>query len=165
MILKSLHIILASLVYLSSIGITLNKHYCKGVLQRVAWFVDNHECTGACSKVSGVDYSLLGIINPQEEELPPCCARAAEKKQSQEDEKKGCCEEQVEYIQVDIQSEINTDTHLSLKKVVPVVLFFFLQKHQFHSSLAISSPQWTFIHFHPPTIASDLSVLFQSFLI
>jgi hypothetical protein len=165
MIIKGLHISLAILVYFSSIGVTLNKHYCKGVLQRVALFVDNHECTGACSKSSTVDYTLLGIKDVFQEELPPCCAKALEKNNPQDEEKKNCCEEEVEYVQVEVQSEINNSEFQSLKKVLPVILFFYLQDHTYGSSLFTSSPQWTFLHFDPPIMDTDLSILFQSFLI
>jgi len=151
---KAIHISLAILVYLSSIGYTLGKHYCKGELKATAIFAKAEPCRNHQT----MDLSLLGI---SEEIQSPrsCCTKPAE---SQEDHK-GCCEDETEYFHVEIENIVTEP--FSLDEVLPVLLTLF--PYLLSNSEIENNPgaQAQYLNFHPPSLSLDRTVLFDSFLI
>lgn len=157
MIQKTIHISIAIVMYLSSIGVTLNMHFCKGELKDVSLFARAKECTKKdCTAHKEKDYQLLGINTDQ---LPKsCCDKAEDEKPA-----KGCCDDKSEYHALD--SEFTAPDIMTLYEVLPVLLVFYPEFLSSFNSTITSGVQWSFLHFHPPLLTKDIPVLVQSFLI
>lgn len=157
MIPKAIHIFLAIIVYLSSIGVTLNMHFCKGELKNVSLITKAEECNKKdCTAHKEKDYSLLGINTDQ---LPKSCCEKAD----QDTQAKGCCDDRTEYLSLD--SEFTTPDIVTLYDVLPVLLVLYPELFSSLNSAITSGAQWSFLHFHPPLLTKDIPILVQSFLI
>lgn len=159
MIIKALHITLAVLLYLSSVGITISKHFCSGELKDVAVFGQAETCDGQCSMHQGDSFEALGIkdIAPKS-----CCAD----KSSQEpkgSEENHCCDFETDYLQLDIENI--TVEALSFANLLP--LLFIIDANLFNqwSSELLVNSQRQFQYYQPPNIILDIPILIQSFLI
>jgi len=151
---KALHISLAILVYLSSIGYTLHKHYCKGELKNTAIYTKAEPCNNHKT----TDFSLLGI--PDISESPrSCCSKQSDSEQDH----KGCCEDDAEFVQVEVEN-IAADTYSLEDLLVAMVVFYpeYLSAFNIHLYLG---HQAQYLHFHPPLLFKDITVLLDSFLI
>ncbi len=146
---KSIHILLATAIFFSSIGYTLNSHYCKGELINTAIFSKAKPCDKG-----KVDFDKLGIDISQ---LQPCCLKALEEKH-----KSNCCEDVAEYSKLDIENGIFTADYtngptLDINQYLP------LNAHNF---LLSSFKNNGFNPFYkPPNLNINLNILFQVFLI
>jgi hypothetical protein len=154
---KAIHITLAILVYFSSIGVTLNKHFCKGELKNVALITKAKSCEGICHTSSN-----LPMIAVPVKEHSSCCANDTPEA-DENDTHKGCCEEESEYVQVEVVQTITKSA--DLLQLIPAVFVLI-------PSLQVLLPadlplgiQWQFLNFHPPSLTFDRSVLFDTFLI
>lgn len=64
------HIFLALMVFISSSGVVVNKHYCCGILRSVALFVEPEECVGEDTDANISCFSLMGGSAVQQKD---CC--------------------------------------------------------------------------------------------
>jgi hypothetical protein len=153
---QALHIFLAVLVYLSGIGFTINKHFCKGELVNAALFVKAEPCKNHKKQLSTEDFEKLGIDVSQ---LKACCIKALE-----EENGKDCCSDESEFLHHD-----QVIDHVDFR---PFELQFVFQPHvtshfseSFISHITHSNAQWSFLHFKPPFISVNTQELFQIYLI
>jgi hypothetical protein len=147
MIYKSIHFILATAIYFSSIGYTLNSHYCKDELINTAIFFKAEPC-----HKSIVDFDKLGIDISK---LQPCCIKAL-----QEEHKSKCCEDVTEYSKVDIE---NSCIDYAFESNVDIAKYLPLHTHTFilssHKNIGFNP------FYKPPNLNRNFSILFQVFLI
>lgn len=154
---KAIHIILASLVYFSSIGVTLNKHFCKGELKNVALIQKAKSCDS--SQCEWKDHFLN--LNLPLDEPKSCCTDPGLDKE--DNHQKDCCNEESEYIQVEV---VNTYTDgINLYSVAAPIVYFIISSLDTEWTDYPTGAQWSFLHFHPPALYRDLPVLLQTFLI
>jgi hypothetical protein len=132
LIAKILHITFAFLVLLSSTGVTVKKHYCQNKLENVSFLP-----TSGCCKTA----------------THHAC------KKSVNDCKKGCCSNELEYIHLDQDFQVQKIKtfaldHLQIAAVLPSIF-----ENQSSSFLVATK----YFNYEPPPILSDFSVLFQVF--
>lgn len=147
---------MATSIYLSGIGIALNKHYCKGELKYVSLSAHEDGCGSAGCEMQDA-YSLLTSI--PKENLKPCCIKALEE---MADEKKACCEDETDFEKV--QQELKPGTQLDFNQLIQLAYIFIPQAEEFFS-IPLFGKQWNFLHYHPPLIWTDITVRLQTFLI
>ncbi|MFT4759157.1 MAG: hypothetical protein ACI9XO_003495 [Paraglaciecola sp.] len=132
MIAKILHILFAFLVLLSSIGITVKKHYCQNKLENVSFLP-----TSSCCKT----------------------AKHHACKKSDTDCKKGCCSNELEYIHLDQDFQVQKVNAFSLDQIKIAAIFTAVFEVDLTHITAIKN----YTNYKPPIIRSDISVLFQVF--
>lgn len=98
MIARIAHIILAFLLFFSSTGLLVNKHYCQEELKSIAVFAQ----AKACQHTKTVPCAVHGTM------VVPA------------DEKQGCCNNESEYLKAD--TDWVTTTIAELNAVAPLVL-------------------------------------------
>ena len=143
MLAKLLHIGLAILVFLSTSGLVLSKHYCGGVLKSVAVF----------------------------EEAPPChenkalrsCPLHSGMKMSEDDtpENSNCCDTETDLLNTDADEaealvEFNLADYPALLAVLLVLTGL--------SPLENDSKTTHYLSYKPPLLVCDLPVRLQTFL-
>ena len=139
--LRVLHIFLASIIFLSTVGVTINKHYCKEQLRSTAlWLVPK-----SCHEAKIVD-----------SKLPSCPFHAQGKKLPK------CCSDKSDYIKSEIQQNITTD---DFRLIAPLFTSFHsllaFEKERF----AFVKSDYAIYCFHPPPERTSRSILYQQFLI
>lgn len=129
-------IFFASLVFVSSVGFSLNKHYC--------------------SMTKETTYSLFGSLGC-ECDAPMGCPLHKTKK-------KGCCDDQVEYVQ--LHANYNTPVEIDFQVVsleIPTIYQWLLV---YSNEIVKESPKFQNAnHDPPPLVVEDIPVYIQSFLI
>jgi hypothetical protein len=143
--LQLLHIILAITVYFSSIGYTLNRHFCKGELISSAIFLPATPCENA-----SIDFDKLGL-DPSK--LQPCCIKALE------EEHKSCCEDASELKKNDEKVKPFSD-YLSLDVFATEFVFPFITLPGLIAAKVIIALQY-----RPPPLLFNFQTLFQVFRI
>lgn len=136
MISRATHIILAVLLFISSTGFVVNKHYCQNELKSMALFHKAEPCH-------------------QDKATKSCPMHS-----SGEQEKKDCCDDKTEYVkasdeQVAPSFEINLPNIPVLWAAIFVVFNIELP--------ALDSNTLHYLTYKPPIVLNDLSVLLQVF--
>ncbi len=140
---------LAFLILVTSLGFSINIHYCQGRLQSV---------------------SLIGTAKS-------CCELAAatlmkncpnhEKLVVQDEgcslDKKKCCENQAHRIQSDQDQQAQSYDFVVGKQLQQFVVAFVAVFAR--NTFTVEADAISFAHYKPPVIPKDIPVLFQSFLI
>ncbi|MBK7429063.1 MAG: hypothetical protein IPI60_19605 [Saprospiraceae bacterium] len=147
---------MATSIYLSGIGIALNKHYCKGDLKYVSITVHEDGCGSAGCEMQNT-LSLLTSI--PKENLKPCCIKALEEMAA---EKKSCCEDETDFEKV--KQELKSGTQLELNQLIQLA-YIIIPQAELLFSIPLSGKQWNFLHYHPPLSWTDITVRLQTFLI
>jgi hypothetical protein len=156
MLIKVLHILLATSIYLSGIGIALNKHYCRGELKYVSLSAHEDGCGNAGCEMQDA-YSLLTSI--PKENLRPCCIKALEEMAA---EKKSCCEDETDFEKV--KQELKPGTQLDFNQLIQLA-YITIPQAEVLFSIPLAGKQWNFLHYHPPLSWTDITVRLQTFLI
>lgn len=155
MIFRVFHISLAILVYLSSIGFSLNRHFCKNELKAVSILLPAATCVqlGCASSEH-----IRPVLAEPEHKHGSCC-----KKQDAPIKPGDCCQDVREYLQLDplvkIQDHADSFGQPPAAQAIAPVLSVW--------SLPVLQPaglQWEFLHFRPPLLIRDIPVLIQCFL-
>ncbi len=156
MIFRVFHISLAILVYLSSIGFSLNRHFCKNELKSVSILLPAATCVQlGCTSAE----HLRPVVLVEPEHKPGSCC----KKQTEPVRPGDCCQDVREYLQLDplvkIQDHVDS---FGLQQATPAVALilsvWLLPAAQPHGL------QWEFLHFRPPLLIRDIPVLVRCFL-
>jgi hypothetical protein len=156
MLIKILHILLATSIYLSGIGIALNKHYCRGDLKYVSISAHEEGCgTGGCE----MQDALSLLTSMPKDKLKPCCIKALEEMAA---EKKSCCEDETEFEKG--KQELKPGNQLDLNQLIQLA-YISVPNTEVLFSIPLSGKQWNFLHYHPPLSWTDITVRFQTFLI
>ena len=132
---------LAAVVITATMGVTVNKHYCKGKLVETAVFVK--------TKHSHCDQKIAMNINH------------CQMHQSMTKAKDDCCSEESEHFQVDDPSKISK-LSIEFKPLAlqAVVLYFVADLFSNQENISANPKKYK-----PPLIAQDVTVLVQSFLL
>ncbi len=149
MIFKLFHITLASLVYLSSIGFAINRHYCKGELIDAKIYLPAEKCENHALHLLLKEVTLS--------DLKPCCQKALIESQ------KGCCEDTSEFKKLEIDNLIAQDwADLDNQKAYDHAFSL-----PFEDSLhaAIRWCAGVLPDYRPPPLWHDYQVLYQVFRI
>ena len=140
MAIRSLNIILALAVFLSSSGFVVNKHYCRGVVRNVAIFVHAKDCRHKTQSSSPAT-------------APKSC-------HSQDKEPKNCCSEESEYCKLDQDQQVSSPQLKSLNvqaliHVMPIVLRIDAPEIDAHSL--------HYLTYRPPPVCDDFQSMLQTF--
>ncbi len=141
---------MASLMLLTSVGFTLDMHYCQDQLRSTSLFGKADSC-----------YEMAGI-NPVEK-----CSFNQMKEEQHEGQsinKKDCCHNKTLHFQSDQNQEAKAIVDFEIASQTQQFIAAYIAV--FHTpSILIQSNQPSFADYSPPIISKDYSVLFQSFLI
>lgn len=148
MALRFLNIILAALVFISSTGFVINKHYCQGELKETALVVKAKSCH---------EKELDDRAN-----MPANCPMHQSKNSSGCEEKKGCCDNETEFVKLDIDQDIVSFEYQKLQ--IPQLATILVFATDFNLEETITSPVH-FKNYKPPLIVCDVPVSLQTFLL
>ena len=156
---KALHITLASLVYLSSMGLTINKHFCQGNLKDVAIFAQVDTCSGHCSSQSKDQFELIGVKDMS----PKSCCSSSTDSDPKDCGDENCCDFETEFVQLDIEHIVSD--HLTVPLALTLVFIVDANLFSAWTGDLLFNTQRKFQFYHPPSIITDIPVLIQRFLI
>ena len=141
--LRILHLLIAALVFISTIGVTVNRHYCQKQLRSTGlWWMPK-----SCHETADVNSKL------------PSCPFHAKKS---DDDKRKCCSEESDYVKSEINQDIISND-FSLSAPIPDFTFssFVVEIHV----SAFIKVDYDIFCFHPPPDRVSRQILYQSFLI
>lgn len=141
MIKKSLHIILAFLLLISTSGFSISTHFCQKQLQDLQFFCQAKTC--------GELQSQKESCHKTSSEQPQAC-------------KKGCCESKSDFYQLDLDQQTTSTTFKPLSIKVLTALLFTLFNIELPSADKKSSD---YFNYKPPLIVCDYTAELQTFLI
>ncbi len=127
---------LSFLMLVGSVGVTVNRHFCRGELKSVAVFAEVEACH-------------------QEATEPVCPLHAAAKK--------GCCNDEHEFVKSDIDKQLVDATDLPTPPAfTPLLLKPLTPPPAQHLR---PRPTETYLHYRPPPLLIDVPRLYQVFRI
>jgi hypothetical protein len=149
MVFRALHIALAFLVYLSSIGYTLNQHFCKGDLIHSSLFLPAEKCEN-----HSFDPARLGIDVTG---MPACCLKALEAQH------KDCCEDTSAFKKLEIETSFqDSDLDYPLDDLLVFSAITFFKSIWVPAHFSDSKGR---IAYRPPPLNFNFQILFQVFRI
>ncbi|MGB0930466.1 MAG: HYC_CC_PP family protein [Chitinophagales bacterium] len=145
---KAIHIILALLIIGTSMGLTINKHYCQNQLKGIAVFFQPPNCHDLLQsqKTSGCKHH----------QAPKATCKHAEKGDS-----KGCCSNESEYVHLEenlISPSISQDIAPDFEWTA--ILHFPFN----YTFISFNHTNVKYQHYSPPLLCRDITLLVQSFL-
>lgn len=135
---RFLHIVLAALVYLSSLGVVLHGHYCREELRNLSVYWPAENCHAQAMPVD-------------------CPMHGSEMPAGQDDN--DCCEERADYLKdvqeaaPEIASLVGT---LQISAILPAIVL--------PTPPSADRRSIDYLHYKPPLIVCDRSVVLQTFL-
>ena len=138
---KSLHIILAFLLLISTSGFSISTHFCQSQLQDLQFFCQ----AKSCGELQVAKESCHKIAN---KEPKPC--------------KKGCCESKSDFYQLDLDQQMTSTTFKPLNIKVLTAILFTLLNIELPSTDQKSTD---YFNYKPPLIVCDYTAELQTFLI
>lgn len=143
-------LIMAFMMFFTSVGLTMDMHYCGGELKSVSFFGKAKTC-----------HDMAGKSETPTKDCPHQKKMAAEKKGCSED--KGCCSNKTVQLQSDQDQKVQTNDFVVSKQlkqfVIAYVAVFFANDFGLQREVA------NFSHYKPPLIQRDIPVLNQTFLL
>lgn len=142
MLYRFFHILLACLLLISSSGLVLSQHFCRGELKSSALFTEATPCH---------------VQQPQKRKCPH--HPPAPKKQEQ---KKGCCDTKVDFLQLEDDQLAQDNTVPSLQSAVLIASL----QVAFGVFTPVEEDRKTthYLNYKPPLLVCDCPVSFQTFL-
>ncbi len=140
MIQRTTHIILALMVFFSSTGFVLNKHFCQNELKSVAIFSQAEPCHAQKTMRS--------------------CPMHGQMEVPGSNESKGCCDDTTDYVKSDIDQLVS---NFSLDLESQLVL---LSVALFSANMPLPTIERQSVHYlnyKPPLIVCDLPLSLQTF--
>jgi len=134
----------------TSLGFTLDMHYCQDQLKSTSLFGKAETC-----------YEMAGL-NPVKKCSPKLMQEAQNEGQSIH--QKDCCHNSTLHFQADQNQDIKTIVDVELTSQAKQFITAYVAVFYAPSTL-IQCDQLSFAGYSPPLISRDYSVLFQSFLI
>ncbi|MTB50021.1 hypothetical protein [Lewinella sp. W8] len=141
MAIRFFNILLASLVFFGSVGIPVNRHFCRGELKSFAVFSQAEKCH-----------------QNQQRKHCPLHPPAADEKPS--DEKKGCCDDEHEFWQTEAQETISA---ADFPAITPPLADLLPNISLPYRALPLHGKTPNFEVYRPPPLARDHRVDFQVF--
>jgi hypothetical protein len=139
---------MALLIFITSVGFTMDMHYCKDELKSVNFFGKAKSChevsEGAVKKVCPHHQKMM-------EQSDNCSM-----------DKKDCCENKTYHFQADDTQQVKTDNFV---ENLPLQRALIAQVFQLSKQQLIETDTPAFAHYQPPLIPRDIPVLIQSFLL
>jgi len=143
---RILHIILAFLIFVSSVGFTLNSHFCQNTLQSVAIFFVPENCHDRAAS-----HCAMAATKS-------CCSKKKTSCEASED--KDCCKDTSQFAKADIDFTPFTMNDFQLN--LPVFAHISPISHAIKTIL--TDQLIRFNSYIPPPLIRNLPLLFQSFL-
>jgi len=138
LILRVFHIIFALLLFISSTGLVINRHYCQNELKSKAVFLKAQPCHQK-RVMSGC---------PNHDPM-------------QKGEDKDCCKDKTEYLKLDQDQIIpNIDLRQAVFPLIAPVVFTVLSP-----TVGFYKKSLHYLNYKPPLLVCDLPVRFQTFLL
>ena len=151
MLKKAIHIILALLILGTSMGLTINKHYCQNQLKGMSVFFEPPNCHDLLQSQSK---KIKGCKHHQKAAKPTC-------KHAKKDDTKGCCNNESEYFHLEenlVQPSISQDITPNFEWTA--ILHFNFD----FSYISYNHTNTKFQHYSPPLLCRNITLLVQSFL-
>lgn len=149
MLKKAIHITLVLLILGTSMGLTINKHYCQNQLKGIAVFFQPPNCHDL---IQG--QKTKGCKHHQTPKTTTC-------KHSKKEDAKGCCSNESEYVHLEenlINPSISQDISPNFEWTA--ILHFALNE----SYCSYNHTNVKFQYYSPPLLCRDITLLVQSFL-
>lgn len=145
---RSIALILALLMFTTSVGFAVDMHYCQGQLKSVSFFGKAKSCHEMADAASRKNCTLHKKMKEQNK---GCSI-----------DKNGCCENETQYFHSD-QDQKTQGFDITLSKQLQqfVVAYTFV----FIVHTPANTNNLTFSFYKPPLIERDIPVLIQSFLL
>ena len=148
MITRILNIILALLIFISSSGFILNKHYCQNELKNTALFVQPLSCH---------DIAKMPASCPMHQRLKACGNHEGEEKDD-----KNCCSTESEYIALDQDQQLQNFEFQHLNYPALLATIFLV----FNIDLPTTdNANLHYLNYKPPLIVCDFPPVLQTFLL
>lgn len=141
MLKKSLHIILAFLLLISTSGFSISTHFCQNQLQDLQFFCQ----AKTCGELQAEKESCHKTTN----EEPKSC-------------KKGCCESKSDFYQLDLDQQTATTTFKPLNIKALTIILFTLLNIELPS---VDKKSTEYFNYKPPLIVCDYTAELQTFLL
>lgn len=136
---RPFHIALAALVYLSSLGVVLHGHYCREELRSLSVFWPAENC--------------------HERAMPVDCPMHGSKTPAGQDDK-DCCEDRADYLKDDQEAA----PELPSPVVKPSIIAAALPAMPLPPAPGVDRRSADYLHYKPPLLVCDCSVVLQTFL-
>ncbi len=142
MAIRILHITLAFLIFISTTGLVIQKHYCQNQLQKIALFFSPESCHSSAQKES-----------PCQAHAKTCCSKKKEK-----EEQKDCCNNKSEYLKKNYEQQFQAiDFTESILEIIHTPIYN-------NSNIIATSLQIVaYLNYKPPLITRDYPSIFQVF--
>lgn len=141
-------LVMAFVIFATSVNIAIDMHYCKGELKSVSFF--------------GKAKSCHSEIAPAMKNCPHHQKMRAESKDNYSADEKDCCNNKMVYIQSDLD-QFNSSSKVVVSQELQQFVAAFIAV--FFKNQIVEELSSTFLAYQPPIISRDISVLFQTFLI
>lgn len=141
MIKKSLHIILAILLLISTSGFSISTHFCQNQLQDLQFFCQAKTCSEILAKKESCHQTST-------KQIKSC--------------KKGCCESKSDFYQLDLDQQT---THSSFKTLNTNALLAILTTFFNLDIPSVDKKSTDYLNYKPPLIVCDYSAELQTFLL
>jgi len=138
---KSLHIILAFLLLISTSGFSISTHFCQSQLQDLQLFCQ----AKTCGELQAAKESCHQVST---KEIKAC--------------KKGCCESKSDFYQLDLDQQTTSTTLNPLNIKVLTALLFSILNIELPSADKKSTD---YFNYKPPLIVCDYTAELQTFLL
>ena len=141
MIKKSLHIILAFLLLISTSGFSISTHFCQNQLQDLQFFCQAKTC-------GELQVEKESCHKSSSEEPKPC--------------KKGCCESKSDFYQLDLDQQTTPTTFksLNINTLTAILLTFFNIELP-----SVDKKSIDYLNYKPPLLICDYTAELQTFLL
>jgi len=136
---------LAFLIFFTSVGFSIDMHFCGTDLKSISFTGKAKNCFELAASSTCVKHKKIAPMEG-----------ACEKS------KKDCCHNKTLHFQADLTPDIPASTFLITNQLQDFIVTFvaiFINKKSWEYSLP------TFVHYKPPLITKDIPILVQSFLL
>lgn len=143
-------VIMAFLMFFSSIGFAIDMHYCGRTLKSVSFFGKAKNCYELANEVKGIMKSC-----PHHKKLKTAKTTCSKDK--------GCCSNKTVHIQSDQDQQVSSvdfTINQQLKQFITAYVSVFLL-----DEFDLDEGGINFVRYKPPIIPRDISVLHQTFLL
>ncbi|MEL7221010.1 MAG: hypothetical protein AAGJ93_06805 [Bacteroidota bacterium] len=143
MLVRSLHILLASLIFISSMGLMMSRHYCKGELKSTAFFGEATPCHA-------------------DKRMKNCPMHGSMPIDDKNPQKKGCCDTKNELVKHNLEhAELTFGLELTDYPLHVATLTGFFDD----TIIGHEGKTKRYLSYKPPLIVYDLSINLQTFLL
>ena len=148
---RAIAIFMALLMFSSSIGISMDMHFCGNELQSVSLYGEAEACE--MMKPKQEKKSNLSCCEGPKKELKSC--------QSEGISKSNCCHNESISMSNGGAFEVDDISIEQFKQIITAVIIFLPNFNIF----SVTTEKVNYSHYNPPTIKKDISILLQVFRI